>query len=96
MLPPIGCCPGWREFDSNAGLCELTGGRGPCLTDDLAAVACAHGFARVGGQCLRAFSGALSHAAAQEHCHSKWGAELLSVRDAVTDAAALREEVASR
>ena len=84
------CCPGWKEFDGLAGLCAVTGGAAPCLTDDLGAVSCAHGFTRVGDECLRAFSEAISHGRASEQCRRRWAAELVSLRNVATQAAALR------
>ena len=83
------CCPGWKEFDSGAGLCDLRNGVPPCMLDDLSVAACAIGFTRVGDTCLRAFGGGSSHASAREVCHSSWGAELASIRDAAAGVTAL-------
>ena len=91
------CCPGWKEFDANAGLCTVRNGVPPCTMEDLSMVTCATGFTLAGSECLRAIGpniagsggGGLGQAMAREHCRTRWAADLVSLRDSTVEAGAL-------
>ena len=73
-------CPGWKEFDANAGLCTVRNGVPP-YDGGLEYVTCATGFTLAGSECLRAIGPNIAGSGgggwdkhACEHRRTRWAA----------------------